>query len=79
MVKIKWDTNFQAARTKLERTVMAQLEKVVSGAVGNTRCPIHKESGEVLLTGKSLDKLEFQVSGCCDELVEIIEGKLSSL
>ncbi len=79
MAKIKWDTNFQSLRTKVERTVMSQIENVVVQAVGNTRCRVHDEEGEVLLSGKGLDKLEFQVSGCCDDLIAKIEAKISNL
>lgn len=79
MVKVKWDTNFHALRTKVERTVMAQIEKVVVQAVGNTRCSVHQESPEVLLSGKALDKLDFQVNGCCQELIEKTEAKLANL
>lgn len=79
MVKIKWDTNFQSARTQLERTVMAQIEKAAVQAIGNFKCPAHKEAGEVLLSGKSLDQLGFQVSGCCEELIAKIEAKLAKL
>ncbi len=79
MVSIKWDANFQGMRTQVERAVIAQIEKVLISAVGSARCGVHKKYAEINLSGKSLDKLDFQVNGCCQEFIEQVEGRLGDL
>jgi hypothetical protein len=79
MLKVVWDQNFKMMRTQVERTVIAQIEKVLVQSVGNIRCKEHDKDPAVLVSGKGLDKLEFQVQGCCDELIEKVEAKLANL
>ncbi len=79
MVQINWDTNFKAMRTQVEKTVMAQIEKVIISAVGSARCSEHKKYAELNLSGKGLDKLDFQVNGCCAEFIAKVEAKLANL
>ncbi len=79
MVKINWETKFHAMRTKVELAVKAQIEKVLMSAVGSARCAVHKKYAEVNLSGKGLDKLDFQVNGCCEDFIAQVEGKLANL
>lgn len=79
MVKIVWDANFKTLRTQLERSVLAQVEKAITRAVGNVKCPVHGEIPEVHVSGKGFDSLSFQVQGCCEDAIETVEEKLSNL
>ena len=44
--------------------------------VGSIRCPEHNKSANIKGKGRSLDKLKFEVSGCCEKLINKVKLKL---
>lgn len=40
------------------------------------RCDVHGEQPSVIITAKSIDNIEFQISGCCDQLKDRVTEKL---
>jgi hypothetical protein len=79
MVKVVWDSNFRTLRTQLERSVISQVEKAIVTAAGDVKCPVHGETPLVHVSGKGFDNLSFQVTGCCDQAIAKVEGKLKNL
>lgn len=79
MINIKWDANFNTLRTQLERSVLAQVEKAITTAVGNAKCKVHGEEPSVAVSGKGFDSLSFQVEGCCPEIIALVEKRLGNL
>lgn len=60
----------------LEKAVLNEAIKGVKREAGSVVCPNHGESASVVVKGKSLDRLTFEVHGCCDELVAAVQDKL---
>ena len=60
----------------LERAVLDQVKERIQKAVGNAICPEHGSRASIIAEGTSLNDLSFNISGCCDKLVEIVKLKL---
>ena len=50
----------------------------VAGKVGGIKCPDHMEPPRFICSGPSFDDLSLEVEGCCDKLVDIVKGGLST-
>ena len=60
----------------LESTLLQSVQTSISRAVGSTLCPQHGQKPTIQVKGRKLDTLSFEVSGCCDQLIEIAKKKL---
>lgn len=61
--------------------IAKQLESIVESVVdkvGDLRCPEHDKAPKFICSGPSFDDLNLEVEGCCDKLVDIIKGVLST-
>lgn len=61
----------------LEAAVLKAAASEIQKKVGSCRCPEHGKAPEMVGKGRNLDKLNFEVSGCCDKLIEEVKRKLS--
>ena len=52
-----------------ERAVLREIERSIQGRVGELRCPEHDASPRLTATGSRVDALEFDLAGCCQELL----------
>jgi hypothetical protein len=60
----------------LESAMLQSVQDSISKAVGSARCPEHGQKPTIKVKGRSLDSLKFEVSGCCDNLINEVKKKL---
>ena len=60
----------------LESAVLKSVQESITKSVGSVRCPEHVQKPKVKVKGRNLDSLSFEVSGCCDQLIETVKKKL---
>ena len=60
----------------LESAVLKAVQESIIKSVGSARCSEHGQRPKVKVKGRNLDSLSFEVSGCCDQLVEAGRKKL---
>ncbi len=63
---------------KLQKAVFVEVEKSLLRTIGNAKCPIHNKGPIVVVTGPSLEKLSYEVKGCCDKLIEVVKKELAT-
>ena len=66
----------QLAKT-LEGEMIKGLADEVKKSLRSCRCSTHGESPKVTIAGRSIDNLKFEVDGCCDEFLAIVQKKLA--
>ena len=52
-----------------ERAILQEIARSIQERVGALRCPEHDASPKLTATGSSVDSFEFDLSGCCQELL----------
>ena len=62
----------------IERAFLTQIQDSIKKSVGSIRCKTHGDAPAINVKGRSFDKLSFNVSGCCEGLIEQIQEKLSN-
>ena len=82
MVDITWEINGRKVtassfRNEIEKAIMKNVEENIIKRVGACRCKIHNQSPRIIAKGKSIDKLTFTISGCCDELINEVKRKIN--
>ena len=60
----------------LESLILSQVAESVKESVGNLLCAEHGQSPKIKVKGRNLDNLSFDISGCCDDLIEKVHAKL---
>jgi hypothetical protein len=60
-----------------ERAALRQIEQSIRNRVGGLRCPAHGASPRLTATGPRVDALEFELAGCCDELMQRTTASLA--
>lgn len=53
-----------------ERSALKQIEQSIRNRVGELRCLEHGANPRLTATGTGADALEFELSGCCEELMK---------
>ena len=53
-----------------ERAVLKQIERSIRSRVGGLSCPEHGANPRLTATGSRADSLEFELSGCCEDLMQ---------
>ena len=81
MFEIKFQVGGRTVNPKnmkdaLEGAILESVQSSIRKSVGSVRCSEHGASPKVLVKGRNLDSLEFEVSGCCDTLIEQVKRKL---
>ncbi len=60
----------------LESAMLQSVQESITKSVGTARCPTHGQRPKIKVKGQKLDSLSFEVSGCCDQLIETVKKKL---
>ena len=60
----------------LEAEVLRAALSHVEETIRNLRCPEHNQPPQIIASGKSLDKMQFEVSGCCEKFIQQVEEAL---
>lgn len=60
----------------LEKALLQSIQESIQKKVGAIRCPEHGQAPKVICKGRSLDNLSFEVSGCCQSVIDSVVAKL---
>jgi hypothetical protein len=60
----------------LEAAMLQGVSDSIKRSVGSLRCPEHGKSPKIICKGRSVDKLSFEVSACCQKLTDKVQAKL---
>lgn len=60
----------------VESALLQSVQESISKAVGSARCPEHGQKPKIKVKGRKLDSLSFEVSGCCEQMIETVKKKL---
>jgi len=60
----------------LDIIFLEYLRGEVRDCLGSVQCKKHDCKPKVKIKGQSLDNLTYEVSGCCPEFIEEVEGKI---
>ena len=61
---------------ELEKAIFKQVTENIKKALSSVRCPEHGEYPKVIVKGRSMDKLNFDIHGCCQNLIDLATSKL---
>lgn len=64
------------AGNAFESAMLQSVQNSISKAVRSARCPEHGLKPRIKVKGRNLESLKFEVSGCCDSLIEAVKRKL---
>lgn len=59
----------------LESAILSQVAESIKKSVGNLRCTEHGQAPRIKVKGCNLDNLSFDISGCCNDLIEKVRAK----
>lgn len=81
MIDITYEINGRKVNPRnlgnaLEKAMLEEITSSIKKSVGNIRCKEHGSRPKVKVKGRSLDNLNIQVEGCCDDLIKQVERKL---
>lgn len=65
-------------RDALESAMLRGVRDHVTKRLSGVRCPDHGSAPAVVARGRTLKELTFEVSGCCQKLIDVTEAKLRS-
>lgn len=60
----------------LESALLQSVQESITKSVGSARCPKHGQKPKIKVKGRKLNSLNFEVSGCCEQLIETVKKKL---
>ncbi len=61
---------------ELEKMVSIQFTDCIKKRVRNVICPEHGLQPTVKVKERTSDKIEFEVNGCCQKLIDVVNAKL---
>ena len=56
----------------------AKVAEFIQRRVGGFRCPDHDKLPTVMVGGTSLGSLSFEVKGCCQKVIHMVQSKLEA-
>lgn len=65
-------------KNELERMMLQQIINMVKKELKDIICSEHGERPQVTLKGKKLDNLSFEVTGCCQDLIDQASDKFDN-
>ncbi len=60
----------------LEKALLQKVEDDIKKKVATVRCPEHGQAAQIVASGRSIDKLRFDIKGCCEKLISDVKKKL---
>lgn len=82
MVEVSFEINGRKVQPDqiseaLTKAVLTSVAEQIKSKLGSVRCPEHGKFPKIICKGKSIENLGFEVSGCCEELIDSVKRKLS--
>jgi hypothetical protein len=62
--------------TVLDEATRKKVAEYIQKRVGGMRCPDHDEAPTIICKGDRLDRLSFDVEGCCQKIIYLVREKL---
>jgi hypothetical protein len=60
----------------MDEAAKQKVEAYVTKRVGDFRCPDHDEPPTIVCSGARLEALRFDVKGCCQKAIYLVQKKL---
>lgn len=60
----------------ISKSIFEVISKDIKQKLSSVRCPEHNQYPKITVEGKSIDKLSFNIGGCCDNLIELTKNKI---
>ena len=60
----------------IEKAIINSILDSIKSSVQNIKCSEHGESPSIKVSGKNIDNLSMEVSGCCETLIKQVSRKL---
>lgn len=81
MIDISFEVNGRKVSPRsmgnaLESALLQSVQETITRSVGSARCAQHGQRPKIKVKGRKLDSLSFEVSGCCDQLIDTVKKKL---
>jgi (p)ppGpp synthase/HD superfamily hydrolase len=82
MVEVSFEINGKKVRpdqvaNELDKAMMNRTAEYVKNKVSSIRCPDHGQQPKIKVKGKNLENLSFEISGCCQTLIEKARKELA--
>lgn len=61
---------------ELEKAILTEIADNVKKALGSVTCPDHGKSPNVTIKGRDINNLSWEVSGCCQKVIDLATKKL---
>lgn len=71
---IKVECKFNAS--DFEKAILKVTTEAIVKRVEEVRCPEHGQHAHIVASGSSTSNLNFNVSGCCEKLIEEVKARL---
>lgn len=62
----------------LERKVYDSIVQSFNQRFGVLKCPTHREEPVFLVQGPSIDRVSFEVSACCSQMLDLVNKKAAA-
>lgn len=59
-----------------EKAILVGVTSSIKDSVGSVRCSMHGSSPRITCKGRDLNNLSFEVSGCCQQLIDTVRTRL---
>ena len=60
----------------LDILFLKHVSEKIKASVASIHCTKHDEQPSILVKGQSLDNLNYEISGCCEDLIKKIKKKI---
>ncbi|HDX8344419.1 TPA: hypothetical protein RQM99_000802 [Aeromonas dhakensis] len=74
MINISCDV--KGVKSAIEKAALNSVIDSVKKSVGSVRCKDHGKVAKIKIKGNNLNKLSFEIDGCCEDVIEQVKKKL---
>jgi hypothetical protein len=60
----------------LDILFLKHIRKKINNSIDSIRCNEHGKQASVLVKGQNIDNLNYEVSGCCEDLIKKVKKKI---
>ena len=81
MFDIKFEINGRSVNPNnigdaIEKAALELVREHITKNFGSVKCPEHHLGAKIIAKGRNADNLSFDVSGCCQKLIDEVSKKL---
>ena len=62
---------------KIDEATRKKIAEFIDRRVGDFRCPDHDKAPTIVVKGDDLENMAFEVTGCCNKLIQMTKEKLA--